>query len=35
MDSKEELNFNSRIPLAELNESVKAIKSELGKVIVG
>ncbi|MEM8929101.1 MAG: MoxR family ATPase [Bacteroidota bacterium] len=35
MDNKEELNFNSRIPLTELNESVNSIKSELGKVIVG
>ncbi|MEO0570104.1 MAG: MoxR family ATPase [Bacteroidota bacterium] len=35
MDNKEELNFDSRIPLTELNESVNKIKSELGKVIVG
>lgn len=35
MDNKEELNFDSRIPLTELNESVNTIKSELGKVIIG
>ncbi|BFP42370.1 MoxR family ATPase [Muricauda sp. SCSIO 64092] len=30
-----DLNFDSRIPLAELNESVNLIKGELGKVIIG
>lgn len=30
-----DLNFNSRIPLQELNSSVEAVKSELGKVIIG
>ncbi len=35
MDNKEELNFDSRIPLIDLNESVDTIKSELGKVIIG
>lgn len=31
----DDLNFDSRIPLNELNESVNQIKSELAKVIVG
>ncbi|MEM7379615.1 MAG: MoxR family ATPase, partial [Bacteroidota bacterium] len=31
----EELNFDSRIPLEDLKNAVTAIKSELGKVIVG
>ena len=35
MDNKEELNFDNRVPLTKLNESVNNIKSELGKVIVG
>ena len=30
-----DLNFDSRIPLTELNESVNLIKGELGKVIIG
>ncbi len=30
-----DLNFNSRIPLAELNNAVNQIKQELGKVIIG
>ncbi len=29
------LDFNSRIPLEDLNESVKAIKTQLNQVIVG
>ncbi len=35
MEQNEDLNFNSRIPLKELHESVNAIKGELGKIIVG
>lgn len=35
MENNDDLNFDSRIPLAELNESVNQIKTELGKVIVG
>lgn len=32
---KEELDFNSRIPLEELRDSVEKLKSQLAKVIVG
>lgn len=35
MENKEALNFDSRIPLTELNTSVNDIKAELGKAIVG
>ena len=35
MEQNEDLNFNSRIPLKELHESVNAIKGELRKIIVG
>jgi len=35
MENNNDLNFDSRVPLTELNESVNQIKTELGKVIVG
>ena len=35
MENNEELNFDSRIPLTELNQSINAIKTELAKIIIG
>lgn len=34
-EQKDDLGFNSRIPLAELQKAIKDIKQELAKVIVG
>ena len=30
-----ELNFNNRIPLEDLQQAVKNLKAQLGKVIIG
>ncbi|MFZ0490989.1 MAG: MoxR family ATPase [Salegentibacter sp.] len=35
IQSKQELNFNSRIPLEELQTSVEKLKSQLSRVIIG